>query len=224
MSKSTAVVNFREQLKAQLAEVKKNIDAPVGAPFISTKGKVFTLPDGESSNTPMSVVVLDFVNSFSYFEKAYNSKKLEPPVCSAVGRVLEDMAPKADVDKPQADACQGCPHNEFADDNGPKACKQNYTLAIVAPNSIGTEDAQVLRINVSPSARRYWSSYMRDLQKQNLHPAEVVTEISFDDDSDYPLLKFKMLGPNPKLDETATLFEAASGILLGRGADKAKAA
>lgn len=223
MSKSTAVVNFREQLKAQLAEVKKNIDSPVGAPFISTKGKVFTLPDGESSSEPMNVVILDFVNSFSYFEKAYNSKKPEPPVCSAVGRSVETMVPKADADKPQADACQGCPHNEFADDFGPKACKQNFTLAVVAPNSIGTDDAQILRVNVSPSARRYWSAYVRDLEKQNLHVAEVVTEVSFDDDSDYPLLKFKMVGPNPKLDESASLFEAASGILLGRSAE-AKAA
>ena len=48
MEESKALTNFDEQLRKELAGLSKQIDPP-SSNKISTKGKVFTLPDGNSS-------------------------------------------------------------------------------------------------------------------------------------------------------------------------------
>ena len=209
---STAMVSIQERVAAQLALQRKTVSQP-GGNNISTKGKVFTLPDGKSSNGPLQAVILDHRNVNTHYSGAYNPQQITPPDCYAIGSIIEEMAPSADVDKPYCDNCEACPKNDWGSGNGGrgKACQNTVRLALVPPDA--TADTEPMTLKVSPTGLNSWNKLNSDLLAAELLPIQIVVDISFDPNTAYPKLQFKVAEPHDNVELFWALREKAQALL-----------
>jgi hypothetical protein len=207
---STDMVSIQERIKSRLAKVNETTTAPASSK-ISTKGMMFTLPDGKSSAGPLNCVVLDYTNMNTYYEAAYVEGQYAEPDCMAVGREIKSMAPSDTVTNKQSDACDICPKNEFGSKGRGKAC-QNKVLLAILPEDF-TEESEVYSITVSATGLKDWSSYVRQLQSQGIDPMEVVTSLSFKEGVTYPSLKFRAIGTNARLEDVSPFLPKADTLL-----------
>lgn len=202
---------LQEQLKQELTA--QNTSLPSSSNRVSTKGKVFTMPDGATHDGPLTAIILDWRWQHAFFDGMYNSNKPEPPVCAASSKTEADLKPLPDSKKPQAESCSVCPKNEFGSSkigNG-KACKNTARLAIVPPNPDGSMTPWVL--DVPPTALGRLVKYIRDLQGKSLHTMQMITEIDFDPSVDYATLTFKPSKVHEHLAIAFTLREKAQKTL-----------
>lgn len=190
MSSSTALVNIEEQLRQELGALSRQVEAP-SSNKISTKGKVFSLPGGKSGAGPINVVVLDWVAVNMVYKGAYNAKNPSPPVCWAINKNLDELAPSANVKEPQGVDCASCPKNQFgsATTGKGKACKNQRRLLVVPADF--NESTEAMTLYVSPTGLKAWNSYVNKLAKDmGKLPIQVSTLVSFDPNQEYPSLVF----------------------------------
>jgi hypothetical protein len=190
----TSVVNIEEQLRKQLQGLNERVGAPPSNK-ISTKGKVFTLPGGES-NTSLQVIILDWRHALAHYPGAYDASNPQDPDCFAIG-VHEPMSgqlvPHESIEKPHGKDCSSCSKNQWksAANGKGKACKNQIRLLVVGVNA--DEESRPLTLYISPGALKTWNAYITDLARiHNLDVIQVVTEITFDPNETYPKLQFKM--------------------------------
>lgn len=209
---STALQDINARIAAQLAVQRGSVAQPSGN-SISVKGKVFTFPDGKSSNGPIQVIVLDHRNVNTHYPGAYNPQQITPPDCYAIGTIIDDMAPAADVKNPYADACGGCLKNAWGSGNGGrgKACQNTVRLAVVPPDA--DADTDPMTIKISPTGLGSWNKLNADLIAAGLIPIQVGVEIAFDANAAYPKLQFKALGVHDRVETFWALREKAQAIL-----------
>lgn len=191
------IADYREALRQELANLRTRIAPPAGN-RISLKGRVFTLPDGSTHPGPIAAVVLDWRNSHRYWPQTYDPNQLADPVCFALSREFDALAPHPESPEPQAARCAICPKNVFgtAPNGKAKACKGGRRLAIVPPDA--DADAEPMLLDVSPTAISSFESYVLGLATEGKMPVEVVTHIGFKPDADYPSLLFAK--PKPLTD------------------------
>ena len=212
MSKSTAVMSIQDQIKAELAQVNKMVTKNEGTK-ISTKGKVFTLPDGTSHPGPLNVIILDWRNMRNYYTGNYNPNKPVPPACFAVGKIVEDLKPSANCSKPQHENCAECPFDKWgsaAQGNG-KACKNTVRLAVTPADA--KADSKIMTLDISPTGLKSFNALVTQLQGMGMLPVQVATEISFDMAEAYPKLVFGSTQPHNSLEVAMTLREKAQDLL-----------
>lgn len=207
-----AVMSLQDQIKAELAVVSKTVTQNEGTK-ISTKGKVFTLPDGNSNAGPMTAIILDWRNLRNYYTGIYNPNKPVPPVCFAVGKIVEDLKPSENCQKPQHETCEGCPFDEWgsASTGRGKACKNSVRLAVAAakPN----EKSKIMTLDVSPTAIKSFNAMVTQLQGMGMLPVQVTAEIGFDASEAFPKLTFGNFQPHDDLEVAMALREKAQDIL-----------
>lgn len=189
------LATIQAQIKERLDKARDTIAAP-SARAISTKGKVFTLPSGATSQGPLSCIILDWRNFFKLYTKPYNPMQPTPPDCFALGSDLNELAPHPSAVKPACTSCSECTFNKFGSAPGGgrgKACKNTVRLAVIPADFAKTtkEDTEAAFLNISPTGIRGWSSFVSNLIAVDLHPMNIVTEVSFDPQSAYPTLVFK---------------------------------
>lgn len=208
------VVSVQEQLRKELGTLKDRVDPPSGY-MISTKGKVFTLPNGASDDGPLTCVLLDWVTANSYFEGIYNPKDPQPPACFAISRTPAEAKPSEHSPKRQAEACKGCPKNEWGSDpqgGKGKACKNTRRLLIVPVKA--DEKTQPWVIPVSPTGLKHFDKYINTLADMGIHPLEMVTDISFEASEAYPSLRFEALNKHDNVELMWTLKERGQEVLM----------
>lgn len=213
---STALVDIRAQLKAELESQRERVAPPAGG-RISTRGKIFTLPDGRSSQGPLSLVVLDWRVSHAYYTGIYDPAKITSPVCWAISTGLNCAPDPTKVKTAKHSDCVTCPFNEYgtAANGKSKACKETRRLA-VAPVDATINDTPLL-LEVSPTGIRSFEAFVLNLESVGKHPMEVVGEVAFKSDAAYPTLVFG--NPKPLDDERlAVMFELRkrAGNILDR--------
>jgi hypothetical protein len=205
---STSLVDIRAQLKAQLEAQRSRIEGPSSS-RISTAGKQFTLPDGRTSQGPLSLVILDWRITHAYYTGIYDPAKPKAPDCWAISETINCAPDPGKVRTPKHASCNGCPFNEYgtASVGRGKACKETRRLA-VAPLDAQVGDKPFL-LEVSPTGIRSFESLVTALSAKGLTPLEVVAEVGFKSDATYPTLVF---APAAALDEDqlATMFEIRS--------------
>lgn len=187
------VAAYQERLRAELLTLAKQTAAP-SSNKISTRGKMFTLPDGQSHPGPMNVIVLDFVAVNSFYEGIYNPQVKKPPLCFAVGKELDSLKPSDKAPQPQNLSCAGCVRDAWGSGAGGrgKACKNTRRLIIVPPNF--TDKTNPMTLYVSPTGLKQWDGYVRRLIiEHTARPIDVVTKISFDPNQAYPTLQFEFV-------------------------------
>jgi len=198
-STKKSVVNIQDELKKELTGLKDRVEPPSGY-MISTKGKVFNLPNGSSSDGPLTCVVLDWATANTYFEGIYNPKDIKPPVCFAIADEPAKAAPSDKAPKKQAELCADCPKNEWGSDpqgGKGKACKNTRRLLIVPIDA--TEKTPPWIISVSPTGLKYFDKYVNTLADMGTHPIEVTTDISFEASDAFPSLRFEVVDKHDNL-------------------------
>lgn len=203
MSQSTAVAkakitpnlpaNYDEELAAEQLAMRARIGAPSGDVIRVNKDKTFTLPSGDTAPT-LGVVVVSFATMNQYYKGKFDPKNVQPPVCMAIGTDLATMKPFDKVPEAQNKDCHTCWANQWGSDGKGKACKNQRVLALLAPQM--QADGPLMVLKVSPTATRFWDSYVTQVMNQVGALIKVVTEISFDQGADYPSLRFRMAGLN----------------------------
>lgn len=208
----TQVQSITDQIKRELANVRSTIAPPSGN-TISTKSKLFHLPTGQTSRGPIQAVILDYRNYNRYYDTPYNSMNPKPPACFAIAKHHEALAPHPGAEKPQAEDCASCPHNQWnSDRNGKgKACTNMVRLAIVPPDA--TPETKPMLLNASPTALRSWQNLVTSLESGGMLTVQAIVDISFDPNVDYPKLEFKFVKGHDKLERFWALREAAQAAL-----------
>ena len=201
-----AIAEYREVLRQELAVLHTRIAPPAGN-RISLKGRVFTMPDGSVHAGPIAAVILDFRSHNQYWAAPYDPNHLEDPICWAVSRTYEDLAPSPDAPERQAERCNNCPKNVFgsAPNGKARACRNSRRLAIVPPDA--TLDTEPMILSASPTAISAFESYVIGLAaSEGKMPVEVVTLIAFKPDAEYPTLVFGK--PKPLTDKQLAVMMA----------------
>lgn len=187
----TELMTFEEELAADAEEVAAVERA--GYPWISIRGKEFKI-SGEKQVDPMEAIIL-----LSGFENAYYADGFDPdshdiPDCYALAEKADDMKPHPDAPRPQHHECATCPKNQFgsADKGKGKACKNSRRLALMAPDAAHVEDAAIAFMRIPPTSLGNFSKYVAKLAKlRKLPPYAVISKISFDEKSAYPVITFE---------------------------------
>ena len=209
------ISSLEEQIKRDLAAASAQVEAaPVER--IRTSGKGFTLPDGETGQTIVGVII-DFVSANMYYKDEYQSDNPAPPVCTAVGRIPAHLAPGPEVPEPQADSCAVCPQNRFESGHGrSKACKNTRQIAFMQENA--NEDSPIWALSVPPGSIRYFDTYVSTTLRGRyaLPPIAVVTEVSMDPNKSFaaPRFKFKRALDEGELAGYYARKEEAARLLL----------
>lgn len=186
------IVNIEEQLKKELAELSGRVGAPPSNK-ISTSGKKFTLPNGDSDTT-LRCVILDWRFVLAHYPGVYNAKSPQDPDCFAVGSQKPEsglLLPHKTIKKPHGEDCNTCPMNEWGSSpvGKGKACKNQVRLLVVGAEF--GDDPTPLTLYVSPTGLKNWFAYATELARaDNLNVIQVVTEIGFDPNETYPKLVF----------------------------------
>jgi len=210
---STSIATIQEQMRKALEAQKGSVPKPTGF-SISTKNKMFTLPNGQSNPGPMNVVILDYRNLNAYYSTPYNAQNPKPPSCFAIASQLADLAPHEDAEEPQADDCASCVNNQWKSAPGGgngKACKNMVRLAVAAVDA--DENTSPMILKISPTGLKSWAPLVKELDDAGMLPIQVVTEIKFDEHLTYPSLQFKALKAHDKLELFWALREKAQSIL-----------
>lgn len=199
------------KLLAQAAQEQSSAEVS-GIPFISLKGKKFTLGE-EKLGSVLDVVILADVLDYSYYDRAYDPDTITPPACFAIGKDIELLSPHADSPTPISETCKTCHFNEFqsAANGKGKACRNGRRILIAPVSSDGSVNLTDLAIiNMAPTSLKGYSRYAKNLATVKKLPTwSVVTTLSFDDDSAWPQLvaEFKGVAPGTVINEIAKRLE-----------------
>jgi hypothetical protein len=185
--------NYDEELAAEALAMQKRIGAPSGDLIRVNKDKTFSLPSGETAPV-LSVVIACFVSMNQYYEGKYDPKNIQPPVCMAIGQEIALMKPFETAPKVQNTDCHTCWANQWGTDGKGKACKNQRLLAVLAPGA--QADGPLMILKVSPTGTRFWDNYVTQAIALAGALIKIVTEVSFDQNSDYASLRFKIQKPN----------------------------
>ena len=209
-----------ETMQAALAQQLEALEGQLAQPLtnkITTSGKLFTLPTGESHPGPLRAVILDFVWFLAHYPDGWNPDDPAEPDCWAIGRDTPEsgyLVPHHEVRTPYAESCAICPKNQWASGSGnAKACKNARRLVVVPPDATDTTTPATLY--VSPTALQRFDLYVKGLAHlHRLLPVQVVTEIGFDPKPTYPSLTFSFVALHDNMDAMWALQRRAQEQLL----------
>jgi hypothetical protein len=206
-----ALLDIQAMLRKELERKSETMPAISGGDRVKLAGKVFSLPDGTSSEGPLGVIILDerYVNT--YYAGKYNSNNPVAPECSAQSDNANEMKPSTASSDPQHESCDGCPQNEYPDSGGGKPCKNGIRLAIIPADA--TADSSILMVDISPTGLKGYVTYMKALKAQGVLPIQVLTDLSFDPQASYPKLVFGNPRPHNLLEIAWPLREKAQKLL-----------
>jgi hypothetical protein len=188
---------FIEQSKADTGSL---MSSSVSVPRLSYRGKVWRfIVDGEEEKmkgSAISVIIVGVEPVAGRFIKTlylsqYTPGDTSPPDCSS----SNGIGPDSWVNSPQAQRCNQCPKNVFGSAQSrtggkAKACHDSKRLWVIKP-----DDAEVVYgLNVPIMSLKNLAEYGKYIARNNFPLALVLTELSMDDDSEFPKLCFKHVG------------------------------
>jgi hypothetical protein len=184
---------FMEQSQADTGAL---VSSSVSVPRLSYRGKRWRfIVDGEEElvkDLTVKVVIVGVEPEAGRFIKTlylsqYTPGDSSPPDCSSSNGV----SPDAWVSSPQTPRCQTCSKNVFgsaASRTGgkAKACHDSKRLWVVKP-----DDAEIVYgLNVPIMSLKNLAEYGKYIARNNYPLALVITELSMDDESEFPKLCF----------------------------------
>ena len=171
---------------------------------ISLRGGRFReLVNGEQVNVKsdgfLNVVVINAAKlSRTYYKGAYDAENPSAPTCWSP----DTQTPSSDVpkDQIQASRCMDCPQNIKGSGQGEsRACRFSQRLAILLEGQMGTVyQLQLPATSIFGEARdgnMGMQAYAKYLKAHKTPSIAVVTQMSFDENSDTPKLFFKAVRP-----------------------------
>ena len=205
MAKDLAVRKEKKQslgkvgdYRAEMAKYAKEESArmPSGSgSFISIRGKNFSY-QGATLEEPLRVVIVDYSYENALYEGKWDAENPQPPVCFAMSKTNDEMAPHESSPKPQSDSCKDCPHNQFgtADTGKGKACKNSLRIAVLStatkqfnPEFVQKSDAALMKL--PPTSVKNFRGYLKKITDGLQLPLfSVMTDLSFDEEAATPVV------------------------------------
>jgi len=193
---------LKEQSDTLPADVQKMLNEAAAAqaeseqdgtiPFISPKGKKFSIGDVKLG-TSLSCVVLSDVFDHAWYDRKYDpsSDDVYPPACFAISTDQSTLEPHEDAPNKQAKMCDECDKNEFgSSENGKgKACRNGRRLLIASVTDGKVNFGDLAIVNISPTALKGYSKYVKSINNIKQLPVwSVATTLTFDEDAAYPIV------------------------------------
>jgi len=183
-AKKNLPANFDDMMRAKALMYKGTLAGISQGQFISFKSGVLTIDGTPVKDNKIQVVLVDFVLENNYFPGKYNPNNTKPPVCYAIGRKKDEMAPHAEAAEAQHQTCEGCEYNEWgsAEEGRGKACKEGARVALVAWDGLNakTVDATELRYAKIPvTSMQGFAAFTKQIMEVlNKLPFMVVAEMA----------------------------------------------
>ena len=174
-----------EDWEVALAEQAKNEKSQetLGIPRITHDNGIIKIDSKPVADNKLSLAIVDFVFSKSYFKEKYVKGKAQVPVCYGYGRKEEEVLPHAAAPEKVCESCKGCEHNKFftAEIGKGKRCKdERKLLCVVAtddPESI--QAAEMRTLSIPPGSLKNWGKYLAQISEVSPYGVRgVMTEIS----------------------------------------------
>ena len=137
----TAIIPWQERMKS-ITRATQQAEKPQGG-FISFKGGRMTFNDEILPGDKINCIIVDYRFDNEFYPEKYDPKKKVSPVCFAITKPGEVLAPHKDAEDPQNDTCEGCLRNEWGsalDGGKGKACKTSRRLHIIAADDATSPD------------------------------------------------------------------------------------
>jgi len=153
-----------------------------------------------SKDDAMNIVILNAARiSRTYFEGTYDPDKAAPPSCWSAD--TQTPAPEVPAAQRMSDKCATCPMNikGSASAGTGRACRFNQRLAVAIEGELDkVYQLQLPATSIFGEAKgpqMGMQAYARFLQAHNTPAIAVVTQMSFDENSEGPKLFFKAVRP-----------------------------
>ena len=191
---------MQEFLAQSQADTSALVSSSVSVPRLSYRGKRWRfIVDGEEElikTLSVAVVIIGVEPDAGRFIKtlylnAYNPGDSSPPDCSSSNGITPDVW----VSSPQAMRCNQCPKNIFGSavsrsGGKAKACHDSKRLWVVKPDDMDI----IYCLNVPIMSLKNLAEYGKYIARNNFPLALVITELSMDDESEFPKLCFNHNG------------------------------
>lgn len=199
------LANVPDYLKAYMAQgTSSDADAmsavKTSVPRISLKGKRFKFINGddESKSTDTIHVAILAVEppgtlmNKVFYKGGYNPNDTTPPDCAS----SNGISPDGWITDPCAELCAKCPNNAFGSaisTNGKKtkACKDSKILWVAKPDDI---DGVVYGLKIPVTSLKPMAEFGKQVKAVGVPLAAILTELTMDQDNEFPLLEFKNIG------------------------------
>lgn len=200
-----------------------------GFPFLSIKGKVFTLvkdgnrtvitkPGDDDPATSIEVVLIKANQNLSkvFYKGGYEDGANAKPDCFS----NDGKKPDASIEKPVHTSCADCPKNAWGSGTGKgKACQDSRRVAIAAAGQL--TDPMLLR--VPPASLKPLAEFADICNKRGAPYNSVAVKLKFEAGEATPKLVFQPIGFLPEAEYRTVLDVAESdvvGQILGTGGGK----
>lgn len=211
--------------KRSLLDLREGLEGFTQPPYLSIKGGNFVLSDKfagikedvsdydkATKQKFVDLIVVDVSPIFSkvYYEEEFDDSSPIGPACFSDNK----FGPSINADKPQANLCRQCPHNEWGTSlrkgSRGKACKEHKKLAVMVP-CFSTEHVWLVR--VPPTSKGALSTFTRQLDGIKLDgratlPIDTMTRLSFSAEKMFSI-EFKVLRSLHDNQEDEALYQAA---------------
>jgi len=189
--------------------------------FLSLRGGRFQLGETALGDT-LQVVIVGAIRENVYYAGEFDPTTPEPPSCFALGYDEKQLAPPAELEGKQADACAGCWANAWGSGKGRgKACKNTLRLAVIPADTVtpaALAKATGARLRLPVTSVGAFAAYVKALKEVSGRPvSSVVTEVVLSPD---PKTQYKVsfaavkeLNLQPVLDAVDTRITEAGPLL-----------
>lgn len=137
-----------------------------------------------------------------YYVSRFDPNKPATPVCFALSRDGQDMAPHETSSQKQNEDCLSCPQNRWGSDPTPgrkgKACRLSRRLALLPADSVkdGTvERAEMAILTVPVTSLKHWSAFVNQCNAEHQRPPwGMLAAVSTHPSQNQFDVKFEILG------------------------------
>lgn len=206
-----SLARIEDQL-AQYASKESARETVAGTNKLSIRGGKFSY-QGANLGKEVEVIIVAWAFEKTWFDVPFDQDNPSTPACFAIDMDGKEMVPHKDAPVPQSTTCAECELNEWGSNpqgGRGKACSDRRRLIVISAEEEDFAEAELVQLSVGPTTLKNWKGFVNDLtNKLGLPTFGVVTNISFDEDSDYEVLEFNV---SQKI-EDAEVLEALMGRL-----------
>ena len=167
-SRAVSTGNWQDRMSAAAKDEAARLGGDGGNKISTRNGELAV--GGVKLNYPFNCVILNFARWRNYFEVPFDGENPAPACCWSVSEscaradVLA-MVPSENAFIPQADACEGCPHNEFVDGGG-KECRDSVLVQLIDADDLEDIDsAEPLLLSIPPTSLTNFNGFTKKCNK-----------------------------------------------------------
>lgn len=192
-----SMADLQRQLAGEAEELAEQ-EPTYGGLNISTRNKTFSIGETDLGDEIRVIIVAhSFVNAYWDVDFDPKGQNTAPPACFAISETPDSMAPMKESPAAQAEFCQECQWDQFgtAKIGAGKACRNMRRLVVMMADD-NSDDPQLAQLHIPPSGIVAYTKYVRGLAKiHKLPPHGVVTDMSFNEDSQQPVAEAALVSP-----------------------------